>query len=320
MANNRIVYWNGKMIPESEARVSIYDSALMFGDTIFEMTRSFNKRHFKLREHLERLERSARYIDMPFPLSVDELIAAVDLVTEANEKHIGDTDEHRIMVNITRGLLPIYASSGVDVAPGPNVIIANYPLRWTVQSIGNLFDEGINVAIPSQRAIPARLLEPKLKNRSRIHYLKANLEIGKMKGNNNWALLLDEEGFVTEGIGSNFFIVKDNTILPPEPRNILRGVSRQYIFELAQQLNIPIVEKNLEPYDVLNADEAFMTATPFCMLPVTSFEDKSIGTGQRGQMFDKLINQWSENVGVNIISQIQNWRVDGINPYDVGKK
>ena len=183
-----------------------------------------------------------------------------------------------------------------------------------------MFDDGINVAVPSQRAIPARLLEPKLKNRSRLHYLKANLEIGKLKGKNNWALLLDEDGFVTEGIGSNFFIVKNGTIFTPEPRNILRGISRQYIFELAKQLDLPIVEKNLETYDVLNADESFMTATPFCMLPVTSFEGKEIGSGQRGEIFNKLIGQWSKNVGIDIIAQIQNWRVDGINPYDVGKK
>jgi len=316
----RTVYWNGALIPESEARVSIYDSALMFGDTIFEMTRSFNKRHFMLKEHLERLHRSAKYINMPFPLSVEELISAVGEVTEANSNAFGPDDEHRIMINITRGLLPIYEFSGVNIPPGPNVIIANYPLKWTVQAIGHLFSEGIDAVIPSQRAIPARLLESKIKNRSRIHYLKANLEISKMEGKNNWALLLDEDGFVTEGIGSNFFIVKGGALVTPEPRNILRGISREYVIGLSNELNVPVVERNIEVYDIMEADEAFMTATPFCMLPVTSIEGKKIGSGRRGPYFNMILNKWSQNVGVDIEAQILEWQTESVNPYDAGKQ
>ena len=167
------------------------------------------------------------------------------------------------MIDVTRGLLGIY--HGIEgIQKGTNVIIADFPLRWTVASMGALFDTGINAVITSQRAIPASLLDPKIKNRSRIHYLTANIEASQIEGDNNWALLLDPDGFIAEGTGDNFFIVKDGTVISPEGRNILRGISRAYIMEeLCPQLNIPVVQKNIETYDVYTADEAFMTGTPF---------------------------------------------------------
>lgn len=303
-SSNRVVYFNGQLVPEAEARVSIYDSALMFGDVAFEMTRSFNKKQFKLREHLERLIASARWLHIPFEMSVDELEACCQQVIAANDPLFAPDDEHRLMIDITRGLLGIYADR-VNVRPGVNLIIADFPLRWTVQDSAHLYTEGIDVVIPSQRMIPASLLEPKAKNRNRIHYLMANVELSNYKGKNAWAVLLDPDGFVTEGTGSNFFLVKNGVIYSPEPRNILRGISRDYVIELAGELGIPFKEKNLEPFDILTADEAFFTCTPFSIVPAFKFHGRAIGTGQIGPVYSKLINRWSKNVGVDIIGQIQ---------------
>ena len=210
---------------------------------------------------------------------------------------------------------------------GCNIIIADFPLRWTVSGMGKLFDTGINAVIPSQKAIPAYLLDPKIKNRSRIHYLMANIEVSNYQGDNNWALLTDTDGFIAEGTGDNFFIIKDNKIITPEGRNILRGISRDYVLnELSQQLNIPAIEKNIEPYDVLTSDEAFMTGTPFCILPVTSLNSQKIGSGKVGEITKKLIKTWGNNVDVNIIDQIKKWNLSenkessGTSPYKFRKK
>ena len=289
---SRLVWWNGKLIPEQEARISIYDSALMFGDMVFEMTRSFNKKQFKLREHLERLYASIKYLRIPINLTIDEMEKAVYETIEANEPFFEDDDEHRIMIDVSRGLLGIYENNVTGISTGPNVIIADFPLRWTVSNMGHLYDTGVNAVIPSQRAIPARLLEPKVKNRSRVHYLMANIEVSKFAGKDNWALLLDEDGFISEGTGDNFFIVKDGVIITPEGRNILRGVSREYIFTLANQLGIQCIEKNIEPYDVLMSDEAFMTGTPFCLVPVMRFNGQDIGLGNFGKITKKLLDTW----------------------------
>lgn len=325
--SKRVVYFNGKFVSEREARISIYDSALMFGDMVFEMTRSFNKKQFKLREHLERLYASIRSVVVPIQMTVDEMEEAVYETIEANEPAFTEDDEHRVIIDVSRGLLSIYEGI-VGVPKGPNIIISVFPLRWTVAGMGHLFDIGINAVIPSQRAIPAYLLDPKVKNRSRLHYLMANIEVSNYKGDNNWALLLDPDGFVTEGTGDNFFIVKDKVIVTPEGRNILRGISRAYVLnELAPQLDLKCVEKNIETYDIITADEAFMTGTPFCILPVTSLNSIRIGNGKVGKITNLLLDRWSKNVEVDIVGQIKVWdrtraiqTTDAPSPYTFRKK
>ena len=304
----RKVFLNGEFVDESEAKISIYDSALMFGDTVFEMTRSFNKKQFRLREHLERLYASAKYlqIDLGSVMSMEEMEEAVYKTIEINDPYFAKDDEHRIMIDVTRGLLSIYQDV-VGTHSGINIVIADFPLRWTVEDMGKLFDVGINAVIPSQRAIPASLIDPKVKNRSRIHYLMANIEVSMVEGDNNWALLLDTDNFIAEGTGDNFFMVKNGVVITPEPRNVLRGISRAYIMELCEKLDIPCIEKNIDVYDVVNADEAFMSGTPFCMLPVTSINGQSIGDGKMGQITSCLLKTWGDNVGVDIITQIKEW-------------
>lgn len=304
---SRVVWMNGELVAEYEAKISIYDSALMFGDMVFEMTRSFNKKQFKLREHIDRLYAGVKILRIPLTMTPEEMERACYQTIEANDHLFAADDEHRLMIDVSRGLLGIY--QGIEgLNKGPNVIIADFPLRWTVASMGKLFDTGINAVITSQRAIPATLLDPKIKNRSRIHYLMANIEASQVEGDNNWALLLDPDGFIAEGTGDNFFIVKDGMVITPEGRNILRGISRTYIMEeLCVELGIKVVEKNIEPYDVYTADEAFMTGTPFCMLPVTALNGNVIGAGKAGDVFGKLIRLWGQKTGVGIVEQIQSW-------------
>jgi len=305
--SGRVVYWNGEFIPENEAKISIYDSALMFGDMVFEMTRSFNQTQFKLREHLERLMAGVKILRIPLEMSIDQLEKACLDTIEANKSVFAPDDEHRLMIDVTRGLLGIYQGV-VGIKTGSNLIIADFPLRWTVASMGTLFDSGINAVITSQRAIPAQFLDPKIKNRSRINYLMANIQASLITGDNNWALLLDQDGFIAEGTGDNFFIVKNGVVISPEGRNILRGISRSYIMEeLCPQLDIPVIEKNIEPYDVYTADEAFMSGTPFCLLPVTSLDGLPVGSGKVGVVTNKLLEQWGHNTGVDIARQIKAW-------------
>ncbi len=323
--SGRLVYFNGKFVPESQAKISIYDSALMFGDMVFEMTRSFNKVQFKLKEHIERLYLGLKIFRIDISMTPKELEEACYQTIEVNEHLFSEDDEHRLMIDVSRGLLGIYEGiEGLD--NGANIIIADFPLKWTVSSMGKLYESGINAVITSQRAIPASLLDPKIKNRSRVHYLMANIEASEISGNNNWALLQDPDGFIAEGTGDNFFIIKNGVVITPEGRNILRGISREYVIkELCNELNIEVREMNIEAYDIYNADEAFMTGTPFCMLPVTSLNGTSIGDGKVGEIFHKLISKWSSNTNVDIINQIKSWnqssaKTNSPTPYEFKKK
>jgi branched-chain amino acid aminotransferase len=170
-------------------------------------------------------------------------------------------------------------------------------LRWATQGLGKYFDEGVPLVIPSQRQIPSQYLDPKIKHRSRLHFRMALNET-------EWPLLLDDNGFITEGPGYNFFIVKGKKLITPEGRNILRGISRDFVLSL-----IPIdkEEKNLEPYDVFEADEAFITGTPFCILPVISLNGIKIGDGKVGSRVMTFLNMWSNEIGIDIKQQIQKW-------------
>jgi len=306
-SQTRMVYFNGEMVPENQAKISIYDSALMFGDMVFEMTRSFNKEQFKLREHIDRLFAGLKILHIDIGMTPEEMMDACFKTIEANDHLFGIDDEHRLMIDVSRGLLGIYQN--IDgLHKGTNVIIADFPLRWTVRSMGHLFDKGINAVITSQRAIPSHLMDPKIKNRSRLFYLMANIEVSKVAGEDNWALLLDPDGYVAEGTGDNFFIIKDGVVFTPEGRNVLRGVSRDYVLnDICPQLALKSIEKNIEPYDVYTADEAFMTGTPFCMLPVTSLNGVNIGTGKVGPVFKALLKQWGTNTNVDIAAQIKAW-------------
>ncbi len=294
----RKVWINGKICDESEARVSIYDSALMFGDMVFEMTRSFNGVQFKLREHLERLYRSIKYFQIPMEMTIEELESACHETQQANQ--FEPDDEHRLMINVSRGILPMYADTG---QVGTNVMISDFPLRWTTAGMGKLFDTGINAVTPSQRAIPASLLDPKVKCRSRAHLQMANIQVSGYSGDNNWPLLLDPDGYVTEGTGCNFFVNKDKFLSTPEPRNILEGISRNWVLDHMDEF----AEENIDLYNVYDADEAFITATPFCILPVTSVNGIKIGDGKPGELTKFLLEVWSKEVGVDIKAQIQAW-------------
>lgn len=320
-SKGRLVFFNEKFIPENEAKISIYHSALMFGDMIFEMTRSFNGKQFLLDKHIDRLLLGIKILRVPFKYSKKQIINFCYDTIEKNKYAFEKDDEHRLMIDVSRGLLGIY--NGIEgLHSGPNLVIADFPLRWTVRNMGKLFDDGINAVITSQRAIPSMLMDPKIKNRSRLFYLTANIEASLFKGENNWALLLDTNGFISEGTGDNFFIVKDNKVYTPECKDILRGISRDYVINyLCKELKIKVYEKNFEPYDVYAADEAFMTGTPFCMLPVVSLNGLKIGDGVRGKIFNKLLSKWNENIGLNIELQIKNWdkknkkKISGVTPY-----
>ena len=313
----RQVYFNGKFVDETEAKISIYDSALMFGDMVFEMTRSFNGKQFKLKEHLQRLYSGIKILRIPLKMTIDEMEKAVHETVEKNSKLFNKDDEHRIMIDVSRGLLSIYED--VDIKKGPNVVIADFPLSWTIQNCSHLYDHGLNLCITSQRAIPSHLMDPKIKNRSRLFYLMANIEVSMIKGNDNWALLLDTNGFIAEGTGSNFFMVKDKIIYTPEHKDILRGISMNTVInDLAPKLGFKVIQKNIEPFDVYEADEAFLTSTPFCILPAVRLNGLKVGNGKPGNVTKKLLKAWSDLVGVDIVSQIKKWdikKTKGTTPY-----
>ena len=312
---SRLVYINGKFVKEADAKISIYDSALMFGDMIFEMTRSFNQEQFKLQEHLDRLYRGIKIYQIPIKTSIKELTDICNETIKINQPYFEKNDEHRLMINISRGPLGPY-SEVFNNKLEPTLVVSDFPLKWTISSMWKLYEEGINGVITNQKAIPYYYLDPKIKNRSRAFYQMANIEASNFKGKNNWAMLTDKDGYLAEGSGCNIFIVKKNKIYTPLGKDCLIGISRNYIFELSNQLGLECIEKNIEPYDMYDADEAFVTGTPFCILPVCRLNNLNIGDGKFGSISKKLIDKWSENVNLDIIKQMKDYYYEFNNPIE----
>lgn len=303
----RTIWKNGKIVPESEGYYSIYDSALMFGDMAFEMMRTFNKQTFRLWEHLDRLFKSLKSLGIDIPYTFDELYDAHDNLIIHNRKEFKEDDEVRSLINVSRGILPIYHELLQDEGK-PNIIIACFPLRNIIKGNSKYYKIGVKSIVSSQRAIPEQLLDPKLKTRSRQHYMMANLEV-KRQDKEAWALMLDPDGFISEGTGSNFFIIGNNgfELFTPEGRNCLRGISRDYVMTLARKLGMEVIEKNLTLYDVYNAREAFFTCTPYSIMPCVKINGKQIGDGVVGKKTKYLMSKWFEDVGVDFVEQAGRW-------------
>ena len=296
----RMVYLNGEFVPELEARISIFDCALMFGDMVFEMTRSFRQKPYRLREHLERLYGSLNYVEIDCGLSIDQMEAATCKTIEENLPLMDGLD-FQIMHNVTRGGMALYDAL-IKEGTAPIITINVIPLVRHIGGSAKKFDEGAHFVVPRQQSVPARYIDPKAKNRSRIFYKVAELQATHME-EGAMALLTDERGFITEGTGNNFFMVRDGEILTPRPHDILRGVSRHACIELAAKLGIQVSEVDIEPYDVRAADEAWFTSTTICMLPITRFEFRPVGDGCPGPIYRKLLAAWSEEVGVDVAAQ-----------------
>lgn len=296
----RTVYFNGRYVSEQEARISIFDSALMFGDMVFDMTRTYRQQPFRLRQHLERIFAGLRFYEIDCRMTIGELEDAT-LRTLAMNLEALEGAEAQIMHNISRGPLGVYRS----VFGGklePTVTINCWPYWWHLAPYGEMYRNGVHAVIPGQHSVPAHLIDPKVKNRSRVYYQLANLQAQRVDPK-AWALLTDDQGLVTEGTGFNFFLVRKGRVITPPGRNILMGVTRGAVMELLDKLGIPVQEQDFGAYEIVTADEAFFTATSFAIMPVTRFNGGTLGGGTPGPLTRRLIAAWSEMAGVDIVAQ-----------------
>ena len=294
----RIVYLSGAMVPESEAKISIFDSAVMLGDSLTESTRTFRHKPFRLEEHITRLYRSLKVSRVNPGLSPAEMTRVTLEVLEANRSLMGSDDDCWIVHNISRGLMK----------PGPSTKQANpatimiFTAHMDLRGWARYYTEGCHAVTSISRAIPAQSLDARIKNRSRLFYTLADQE-ARLVDSDAHCIILDIDGNVSENKGGNVFAVIDGKLLTPSTENCLAGISRQTVLELANELSIPVQETRLQTYDIYTADEVFFTSTPYCIMPATRFNGLQVGDGSVGPITKRLLTAWSERVGVDIIGQ-----------------
>jgi branched-subunit amino acid aminotransferase/4-amino-4-deoxychorismate lyase len=268
------------------------------------MTRTFNHQMFRPSDHLDRLYRALKYVRFELPITRAELEAKTAEIVTHNLKLIGPNDDLGIIHFVTAGEYKTYAGmAGKQADSRPTVCVHTFPMPFELWA--KKFEVGQHLITPAIRHVPPQCYDPKMKYRSRMHYYLADKE-AQVTDPNGAALLLDLDGNVTETGGANFLIVEKGTIVSPSPKNILPGISRQTVAELAAELGIPFVERDFQVFNVINADEAFTSSTPYCILPVTKINGLPVGSGKPGPIFEKILAAWSTRVSLNIREQMQN--------------
>lgn len=299
-ANERICYFNGRYVPESEVRVPFRDSSWIYGDGAFDMTRSFGHRIFRLEEHIERFYRSLRYLRIDPGLSPEEMIAVSREVFERNRHLLGPNDDYWLAQRVSRGVRRVEGDNWDHY--GPTVIVECMPLPLAQRA--KLFRDGIKVITPSSRRTAPEALSPRAKTHNYLNLIVASQEVHALDPE-AWAVLLDVNGNLAEGQGSNIFLVKDGELLTPRERFVLPGISRRTVIELARELGIPYREADLDLYDAYNADEAFLTSTSLCICPIRSINGVTIGDPARvwGPLTTRLKDAYVRLVDFDFVKQ-----------------
>lgn len=302
MASEPLVFLRGRLQPASEAHVAIYDAAVVLGATVTDLVRTFDHQPYRLGDHLDRFFRSCRYARLTPPIDREETESVCRDLVAHNADLLPPGGELALVLFLSPGELAVYAGGAAGGGePAPTFCIHTFPLPFPMWR--HFFTEGAHVVTPSIRQVPVQCVDPKIKCRSRMHWWLADQE-SRQVDPRAVSLCLDLAGNVTETGGSNFLICHGETVISPSPSQILRGVSMTTVADLCPGLGLAFEERDFQVYDVINADEAFLATTPYCLAPVTRINNTPIGQGRPGPVFRKLVDAWSESVGVDILEQI----------------
>lgn len=300
--NGRCAYFNGRIVPESQARLSIYDSALLMGDMAYEVTRTFHGRAFRLRRHLERLFHTLLALRIDPGLSVEEFEQVSLDVLARNLSTESDDVDWNLIQNVSRGPAAAFADAFSTAEQRPTVVVSCFPLTVKLAALSSSYATGIDLVTPAQRAIPSALIDSSLKTRSRLHFQLANMQAADVMPGAH-AVLVDPDGYLTEGTSANLFVVRGGELHSPAERNMLPGISREFVLELAERLAIVHRTCDLTPQDAEASDEVLMTSTSIGILHARSFNGRAIGTGALGPIGERLGRAMEREVGVSFAEQ-----------------
>jgi len=276
------VFVNGKFVPKEDAKISVWDHGLLYGDGVFEAIRVYNWNIFKLKEHIERLYDSAKAIKIHIPITLEEFI---NLVVEIVKRNMLQDGYIRIIV--TRGV----GKMGVDPrnCKEPTIIIMTEKREpvWGAKPI--------TAITSSLRRIPPECVDPKIKSLNYLNNVLAKIEA--IEAGADAAIMLNIHGYVSEASTENIFIVKKGKLItPPLEAGILRGITRETVIEIAKDLGIPVEERNITLAELYTADEVFLAGTAAELAPVVKIDGRIIGDGAPGELFKRIYNEFKKRV------------------------
>ena len=278
---SRKVFLNGDLVDSADAKISVFDHGLLYGDGVFEGIRSYDGRIFRLPEHVRRLFASAEGICLTIPMTQQQMSEAIEKTFAAN-----DLRDAYIRACVTRGIGTLGLDPDLCGTPAVFIIvdtIALYPKE--------LYDNGLEIIIAKTPRISPGALNPRIKSLNYLNNILAKIEaidVGLLE-----AVMLNSDGYVAEATGDNVFIVREGKVLtPPAGAGILLGITRNEVIEIAKSLGIELSEENLTPEDLYSADECFLTGTAAEVVPVIRIDGHTIGEGKPGKTTLQLLGEF----------------------------
>ncbi|MBU6391670.1 MAG: branched-chain-amino-acid transaminase [Planctomycetota bacterium] len=277
------IYINGQILPQEEARISVFDHGLLYGDGVFEGIRAYNGKIFALDQHMDRLYDSAAAISLKIPITKEEMANDIKKTMEANKL----TDSY-IRLVVTRGV----GKLGLDPnkCSTPQIIIITDTIELYSKA---LYEKGLDIVSVTTIRNHFSALDPKIKSLNYLNNILAKLE--SIQAGAGEALMLNKDGYVAECAGDNLFILKNNVLLtPPASVGILIGITRNIIMKLAAEMGIPVKEELMTRYDLYIADECFLTGTAAEIIPVVKIDGRTIGNGRPGKITLDLLKRYRD--------------------------
>jgi len=291
-------YWRGQWVGRSQWTVPYFDAGFVLGTTVTEQLRTFGGKLFRLDEHLERLERSLQIVGIAPPLSIARMRELAEETVARNLDRIAEGSDLGIGMLVTPGAYRALAPPG---APEPLVGIYAYPLPF--HTWATKYSTGQAVVISDVQQVPGECWPAELKCRSRMHYYLADRQAAAREPGSR-AILLDQQGHIVEATTANLVIYRrgEGLVSPPKEK-ILAGISVAALSELAGRLEIPFGYRDILPAEMSEADEALLTSTSICMLPVVRCNGQPIGEGRPGPVYRQLLDAWRAEVRVDFVQQ-----------------
>lgn len=294
-----LAYFNGRMLPQSQAVLPLYDAGLIFGAVATDLVRTFRFRPFRLADHLARFRRSCHAACIPQPVADEEIAEIAQRLVSHNAALFQPTQDLAVVMFATPGPVHHYGGLAAEGEAPPTLILHTFPLPF--HRYVRYLREGVRLVIPHVRHVPAACVDPRIKQRSRLHWWLADQEAQQADAG-SMALLLDADGHVTETASANLVVVHGNTAVIPPRGSVLGGVSLTVVEELCGELGIAFTERPLTPYDVANADEVLVTCTSFCLAGVSRVNGRPIPWP--GPLFERLVRAWNARVNLDVHAQI----------------
>lgn len=293
MSQELYCYLNGKIVKESQAVLSPFDRGFLWGDGVYEITPCFNRRLYRLKDHLDRLYRSLRYVRIDLGMSQEEIEKLTLDLQAMNLPHLVEKSVYRVGHWVTRGMDT--PSMAARAAGPPTLFIFWRPVA--TEAIERSLVEGVTLAIVPTRRVPPQCLETRAKVTSKLNQILAELEADAM---NSLSLMLDIYGNVAENSIANFFIVKRGVLWTPPAQNILEGITRSVVFELSSRLKISLEERHISLYDLAQSEEFFITSSATCVTPVREVNGIRPSSPVPGPVTKRLMRAFAEETGFDL--------------------